>query len=96
MRVIVLILIILRRGVIDMILIGRVRWFDNAKGYGFITTKDGKDVFVHYTAIMCENFRSLEDGQLVCYRIVRGKRGLMAQNVIPLSSSGTRMPTRFH
>ncbi len=67
-----------------MILLGRVKWFNALKGYGFIETKKGPDVYVHFTDIVGKNFRSLNKGQKVLYSIVRGKHGLMAQNVRPL------------
>lgn len=60
---------------------GTVKWFDNQKGYGFIAGEDGKDIFVHYTAILTEGFKTLEEGQPVQYDVVEGKRGLQASNV---------------
>lgn len=60
---------------------GTVKWFDNKKGYGFIAREDGKDIFVHYTAILTEGFKTLEEGQPVQYDVVEGKRGLQASNV---------------
>ena len=60
---------------------GTVKWFDNKKGYGFIAGEDGKDIFVHYTAILTEGFKTLEEGQPVQYDVVEGKRGLQASNV---------------
>ena len=62
---------------------GRVKWFNAPKGYGFIETKEGKDVFVHYTAIKMEGFRTLEEGQPVVYNLVQGPKGLMADYVAP-------------
>ncbi len=59
---------------------GTVKWFDNKKGYGFIAGEDGKDIFVHYTAILTEGFKTLEEGQPVQYDVVEGKRGLQASN----------------
>ena len=61
-----------------MILLGKIHWFNPSKGYGFITTKGGTDIFVHYTAIKDTGFRSLERDQQVYYQIVRGKFGLCA------------------
>lgn len=63
---------------------GTVKWFDNKKGYGFIAREDGKDIFVHYTAILTEGFKTLEEGQPVQYDVVEGKRGLQASNVTAL------------
>ena len=63
-----------------MILLGQIHWFNSAKGFGFIKTKGGEDVFVHYTAIRTPGFRTLYEGQEVYYQIIRGKRGLEANN----------------
>jgi CspA family cold shock protein len=63
---------------------GKVKWFDNAKGYGFIEAEDGSDVFVHFTAIQGEGFKTLEEGQEVSFEIVQGNRGPQAANVVKL------------
>ena len=63
---------------------GTVKWFNNAKGYGFIGRADGPDVFVHYSAIMGEGYKSLDEGQRVSFEVVRGNRGLQAANVTKL------------
>jgi len=60
---------------------GKVKWFNNSKGYGFIERENGEDVFVHYTAISGEGYRSLEEGQTVEFEVVKGKKGLQATNV---------------
>ena len=60
---------------------GTVKWFNGQKGYGFITKDDGQDVFVHYTAIQGQGFRSLEEGQRVEFEITEGPKGLQAANV---------------
>ena len=60
---------------------GTVKWFNGQKGYGFITQDDGQDVFVHYSAINGQGFRSLEEGQRVEFEITQGPKGLQAANV---------------
>ncbi|MFQ6100045.1 MAG: cold-shock protein [Anaerolineae bacterium] len=63
---------------------GTVKWFSNAKGYGFISRDGGEDVFVHHTAIQSEGFRTLEEGQRVEFNVEQGPKGLQATNVTPL------------
>ncbi len=63
---------------------GTVKWFNADKGYGFITGEDGKDVFVHYTAIQGEGFKTLEEGQTVTYDLSEGEKGLQASNVVKM------------
>jgi cold shock protein len=60
---------------------GKVKWFNDAKGFGFIAREDGPDVFVHHSAIIAEGFRSLSEGQEVAFDIVEGPKGLQAANV---------------
>ncbi len=60
---------------------GRVKWFNNAKGYGFIERSQGGDVFVHHTAIQADGYRTLEEGQQVEFTVVQGPKGLQAQEV---------------
>ncbi|HLE13205.1 MAG TPA: cold-shock protein [Anaerolineales bacterium] len=60
---------------------GTVKWFNASKGYGFIGREDGPDVFVHYTAIMSDGYRSLQEGQKVEFSIEKGPKGLQAANV---------------
>ncbi len=64
---------------------GKVKWFNAEKGYGFIERDDGPDVFVHYTAIQTEGFRTLNQGDLVEFDIVDGPKGLQAANVAIVS-----------
>ena len=61
---------------------GHVKWFDNKKGYGFIENDSGEDIFVHYSNIEAEGYRTLEKGDLVEFEIVEGDKGLQAQNVV--------------
>ena len=61
---------------------GTVRWFNNQKGYGFITAEDGKDVFVHYSGLNMEGFKSLEEGAAVEFEIADGAKGPQAVNVV--------------
>ena len=62
-------------------MIGNVKWFNNVKGYGFIGREDGPDVFVHYSAILGEGYRSLSGGDCVKFEIVMGPKGPQAANV---------------
>ena len=64
---------------------GKVKWFDNKKGYGFITPENGKDVFVHHTAIQGDGYKTLEEGQEVEFDVVQGPKGEQAANVTKLS-----------
>jgi CspA family cold shock protein len=60
---------------------GTVKWFNDAKGFGFITTEGGEDVFVHFSAIQGSGFRSLQEGTQVEFEVAQGPKGLQAQNV---------------
>jgi len=62
--------------------VGTVKWFNDSKGFGFITRSNGTDVFVHFTSIRGEGYRSLEDGQQVEFEVVQGDKGLQAQDVV--------------
>lgn len=63
---------------------GKVKWFNAEKGYGFITTDEGKDVFVHYSAITMDGFKTLNDGEAVTFDVVDSDRGPQAANVAKL------------
>ncbi len=60
---------------------GKVKWFNDAKGFGFIVRQDGEDLFVHHTAIVADGFRSLAEGQEVEFDVTQGPKGLQATNV---------------
>lgn len=63
---------------------GTVKWFNAEKGFGFIEVEGGKDVFVHFSAIVGDGFKSLDEGQHVEFNVVQGNRGLQAENVVKL------------
>lgn len=63
---------------------GTVKWFNDAKGFGFITMEGGEDVFVHFSAITAQGFRSLAEGARVEFDVVQGPKGLQAANVTPV------------
>lgn len=60
---------------------GTVKWFNDAKGYGFLSRPNGEDVFVHFSAIQSSGFRSLQEGQAVQFEVVKGPKGLQAESV---------------
>lgn len=64
---------------------GKVKWFNAAKGYGFIGRQDGSDVFVHYSAIQSKGYKDLKEGEEVEFEIEQGPKGLQAARVIPVS-----------
>ena len=65
--------------------LGTVKWFNDAKGFGFITPENGdKDCFVHHTAIKADGFRSLSEGEAVEFEVVQGPKGLQAENIRPI------------
>ncbi|PKM79655.1 MAG: cold-shock protein [Firmicutes bacterium HGW-Firmicutes-13] len=61
---------------------GKVKWFNAEKGFGFIESKEGRDVFVHFSAIQSDGFKTLEEGQSVEFEVVEGNRGPQAANVV--------------
>ena len=71
---------------------GKVKWFNARKGYGFIAGEDGQDIFVHYASISSEGYKTLNEGQDVSYDVVKGEKGLRAENVVPVSSGNEKAP----
>ncbi|MBD2861946.1 cold-shock protein [Paenibacillus oceani] len=63
---------------------GTVKWFNSEKGYGFIEVEGGNDVFVHFSAIVGDGYKSLDEGQQVQFNVVQGNRGPQAENVVKL------------
>ena len=63
---------------------GTVKWFNETKGYGFVTTDEGKDVFIHFSAIAMDGFKSLAEGQRVEFEITQGQKGPQASNVVKI------------
>lgn len=61
---------------------GKVKWFSNSKGYGFIERENGEDVFIHYSALQGEGFKSLDEGQEVEFEVTQGDKGPQAANVV--------------
>lgn len=72
---------------------GQVKWFNNAKGFGFILPDDGgDDLFAHYSAIGMEGYKTLKAGQLVSFEVVEGPKGLHADNIMALESDSQQLP----
>lgn len=65
---------------------GKVKWFNPRKGYGFIATADGRDIFVHYSSISGDGYKTLVEGDPVTFDIVEGEKGLRAENVVAQSA----------
>lgn len=63
-------------------MLGKVKWFDKQKGYGFIEQENGEDLFVHFQSVVAEGFRTLEEGQNVEFDVIQGSRGVQASNVM--------------
>jgi CspA family cold shock protein len=72
------------RAEVRQVATGRVKWFNNSKGFGFIEVEGGKDVFVHFSAIQGSGYRSLEEGQTVEFEVTQGQKGPQASNVRPV------------
>ena len=72
---------------------GKVKWFNNSKGYGFIGRDTGSDVFVHYTAIVGDGYRTLQEGDSVEFEIVQGPKGPQACNVVVAPTTSRRLET---
>jgi CspA family cold shock protein len=70
-----------QKGTVQHMETGTVKWFNDAKGYGFISRQNGEDVFVHFSAIQASGFRSLQEGQQVQFDVVKGPKGWQAENV---------------
>ena len=68
-------------------LVGKVKWFNKEKGYGFIIKENYDDIFVHYSQIQDEGFKTLEEGQVVEFELVTGDKGLQAQNVFKITKN---------
>lgn len=66
---------------------GKVKWFNNEKGYGFIEIENMEDIFVHYSTIQCEGYKTLEEGQTVSFDLTETDKGLQAKNVVNLEAS---------
>ena len=62
---------------------GKVKWFNNSKGYGFIARNEGEDIFVHYSAIKVDGYKTLKEGQDVEFTVSTGEKGLQAEDVVP-------------
>jgi CspA family cold shock protein len=74
---------------------GTVKWFNNAKGYGFILSSDGvSDIFAHYSAITMDGYKTLKAGQEVSYDLIEGEKGLHATNIAPLNDSSVEPENR--
>ncbi len=77
----------MKRG--EEIVLGRVKWFNNEKGYGFIEYKQNEDIFVHYSTINCEGYKTLTEGQLVEFTLLETSKGFQAVDVTPIKESTT-------
>jgi cold shock protein len=75
---------------------GTVKWFNDAKGFGFISHPSGQDVFVHYSSIISEGFKTLRDGESVTYEVTQGEKGLHAVSVRRVNSDTQGDPNQFN
>lgn len=66
---------------------GKVKWFNNSKGYGFIARNEGEDIFVHYSAIKVDGYKTLKEGQDVEFTVSTGEKGLQAEDVVPVQEA---------
>ena len=66
---------------------GKVKWFNNSKGYGFIARNEGEDIFVHYSAIKIDGYKTLKEGQDVEFTVSTGEKGLQAEDVVPVQEN---------
>ena len=73
---------------------GKVKWFNTRKGYGFIETGDGNDIFVHFSSIAGDGYKTLTEGDTVSFDIVEGEKGLRAENVVPQSASSGKTSSK--
>ena len=69
------------------VITGKVKWFNNEKGFGFIEYKDGEDIFVHYSAILSEGYKTLVEGQYVEFELVKTDKGYQAKNVVEVKAA---------
>ena len=75
-----------------MAVTGKVKWFSNVKGYGFIEQEGGQDVFVHYSSVQGAGYKTLEEGDTVTFEIVQGDKGPQASNVVREKAAKTEQP----
>ena len=66
---------------------GKVKWFNNTKGYGFIENPDGEDIFIHYSSILSDGYKTLVEGQYVEFELVETDKGLQAKNVVEIKAA---------
>ena len=69
---------------------GKVKWFNTRKGYGFISGEDGTDIFVHYSNITSDGYKTLGEGDAVTFDVVKGEKGLRAENVVPKAAKKSK------
>ena len=66
---------------------GKVKWFNNTKGYGFIENPDGEDIFIHYSSILSDGYKTLVEGQFVEFELIHTAKGLQAKNVLEINTA---------